>query len=47
MKWKGDNIEFEVYGTSHAPEIGVKATGLPVASLDEAALSAFMDRRRA
>ncbi|HAE88330.1 MAG TPA: chorismate synthase [Clostridiales bacterium] len=47
MKWKGDNVEFEVYGTSHAPEIGVTAKGLPFVSLDEAALSAFMDRRRA
>ncbi len=47
MKWRGDNIAFEVYGTSHAPEIGVTATGLPALTLDKAALSAFMDRRRA
>ena len=47
MKWKGDKIAFEVYGTSHAPEIGVRATGLPLCSLDEKALFAFMDRRRA
>ena len=47
MKWKGDSICFEVYGTSHAPEIGVRATGLPVVSLPREALSAFMDRRRA
>ena len=47
MKWRGDNIEFEVYGTSHAPEIGVTATGLPEVRLDEAALAFFMERRRA
>ena len=47
MKWRGDNIKFEVYGTSHAPEIGVTATGLPEVRLDGAALSSFMDRRRA
>ena len=47
MKWRGDKIEFEVYGTSHAPEIGVTATGLPSVALDEAALMRFMDRRRA
>jgi len=47
MKWKGDKIAFEVYGTSHAPEIGVRATGLPAVKIDRAALSAFMDRRRA
>lgn len=47
MKWKGDKIAFEVYGTSHAPEIGVKATGLPALQLESGALSRFMDRRRA
>ena len=47
MKWKGDAISFEVYGTSHAPEIGVRAEGLPVFSLDEEKLARFMDRRKA
>ena len=47
MKWKGDKIAFEVYGTSHAPEIGVKATGLPAVRFDLEGLRAFMDRRRA
>ena len=47
MKWRGDSIEFEVYGTSHAPEIGVIATGIPCVRLDGEALSRFMDRRRA
>lgn len=47
MKWRGDNIAFEVYGTSHAPEIGVTATGLPAVKWDDEALAAFMDRRRA
>jgi len=47
MKWKGDKISFEVYGTSHAPEVGVVAEGMPHFSVNEKALSAFMDRRRA
>ncbi len=47
MKWKGDSISFEVYGTSHAPEVGVRATGLPKVALDEEALSRFMERRKA
>ena len=47
MKWKGDKIEFEVYGTSHAPEIGVRAKGLPLAGFDVVGLGDFMDRRRA
>lgn len=47
MKWRGDRISFEVYGTSHAPEIGVRATGLPLCRLDGEALARFMDRRRA
>ena len=47
MKWKGDRIAFEVYGTSHAPEIGVKATGLPAVAFDIVGLRDFMDRRRA
>ena len=47
MKWRGDSIEFEVYGTSHAPEIGVTATGIPCVRLDGEALFRFMDRRRA
>ena len=47
MKWRGDRISFEVYGTSHAPEIGVRATGLPFCRIDPQALAAFMDRRRA
>ena len=47
MKWTGDKIAFEVYGTSHAPEIGVTATGLPAVELKKEGLSFFMDRRRA
>lgn len=47
MRWKGDAIAFEVYGTSHAPEIGVIAEGVSAREIDGAALSAFMDRRRA
>ena len=47
MKWRGDRITFEVYGTSHAPEVGVKATGLPTVEIDREGLAFFMDRRRA
>ena len=47
MKWKGDVIRFEVYGTSHAPEIGVSAEGVPEIRIDEERLRLFMDRRRA
>ena len=47
MKWKGDKIEFSVYGTSHAAEIGVSATGIPASMPDKEALARFMDRRRA
>jgi len=47
MKWRGDVIEFEVYGTSHAPEVGVTAKGLPKTPLDKEKLARFLDRRRA
>ena len=47
MKWKGDVISFEVYGTSHAPEVGVRAKGLPAVSLDGERLARFMERRKA
>ncbi|MBO4472573.1 MAG: chorismate synthase [Clostridia bacterium] len=47
MKWKGDRIAFEVYGTSHAPEVGVRAMGLPTVKIDAEALDRFLDRRRA
>ena len=47
MKWRGDAIAFEVYGTSHAPAVGVTATGLPRVDLDTEALARFADRRRA
>ena len=47
MKWRGDKISFEVYGTSHAPEVGVTATGLCTVKLDKDELMRFMDRRRA
>lgn len=47
MKWKGDKISFDVYGTSHAPEIGVRATGMPLLEPNAEELMRFMDRRRA
>ena len=47
MKWRGDRIAFEVYGTSHAPEIGVVATGLSFTVPNEEALERFMERRKA
>ena len=47
MKWKGDVLSFEVFGTSHAPAVGVTAKGVPPFSIDRAALDRFMDRRKA
>ena len=47
MKWSGDKISFEVFGTSHAPEIGVVAKGLPGRPVNEEGMAAFLARRKA
>ena len=42
----GDNFSIEIFGASHAPEIGVTIEGVPAGTrIDTAALQAFMDRR--
>jgi chorismate synthase len=42
----GDNFRIEIFGASHAPEIGVTIEGVPAGTrIDTAALQAFMDRR--
>ena len=42
----GDNFRIEIFGASHAPEIGVTIEGVPVGTrIDIAALQVFMDRR--
>ncbi len=46
-KWKGRKLSVEIYGTSHAPEIGVKAEGFPKEEISLSRLTAFMDRRKA
>lgn len=46
-KWKGKKLSVEIYGTSHAPEIGVKAEGFPKEGISLTKLTEFMDRRKA
>lgn len=42
----GDNFRIEIFGSSHAPEIGVEIEGVPAGTvIDTDALQAFMDRR--
>ena len=43
----GNNLKIEIYGTSHGPEIGVIASGLPAGErIDMDELYAFMSRRK-
>ncbi len=44
--FNGEKIKVEIYGESHAPEIGVKCSGFPKMQIDLEKLSAFMDRRK-
>ncbi|MBE7091016.1 MAG: chorismate synthase [Clostridiales bacterium] len=46
-KWKGKKLSVEIYGTSHAPEIGVKAEGFPKEEISLTKLTEFMERRKA
>lgn len=42
----GDNFRIEIFGASHAPEIGVVIEGVPAGTvIDERKLQEFMDRR--
>ena len=45
--YKGNRLTVEVFGASHAPEIGVKIDGLKGEKVDLDKLQKFLDRRRA
>ncbi len=45
--YNGKNLKVEIFGTSHAPRIGVKVKGLKGQRFDQARLEEFMARRRA
>ncbi len=45
--YNGKNLRVEIFGASHAPEIGVKVNGFDGESADFELLQKFMDRRRA
>lgn len=47
MKWRGDEISFEVVGSSHAPSVILSAKGIPPFEADEKKILAFMERRKA
>jgi len=47
MKWRGDKICFDTFGTSHSREITITATGLPEHTVDKVAMETLLDRRRA
>ena len=44
--YQGKKIRVEIFGASHAPEIGVKIDGLKGERFDGAALQSFLDRRK-
>ena len=45
--FNGRKLRLEIFGASHAPEIGVKVSGMDGVEVDQEKLSAFMARRRA
>ncbi len=45
--FSGNKLRVEIFGASHAPQIGVKIKGLKGQSFDEDKLNEFMARRRA
>lgn len=46
MSSLGNKVKIEIFGASHAPEIGMTLTGIPAGEpIDAAVLQAFMDRR--
>lgn len=45
--FKGKNISIEIYGESHAPQIGVKVLGLKSFKFDNDKLLEFLNRRKA
>ena len=44
--YKGRRLEFEIFGASHAPEIGVKIKGFDGRQYNMEELQSFLDRRR-
>ncbi len=44
--FNGENISVEIFGESHAPNIGVICKGFPKVKIDRAKLTSFMDRRK-
>ena len=46
-KFNGNKISVEIYGTSHAKEIGVIAKGFPTFEIDKEKLNFFLERRKA
>ena len=45
--FNGRKLKVEIFGASHAPEIGVVVKGFNGESVDMEILQTFMDRRRA
>ncbi len=44
--YNGQTIRVEIYGQSHAKEIGVRCSGFPKMQIDRNALNAFLERRK-
>lgn len=45
--YNGKRLSIEIFGESHAPEIGVSVKGFPKFTFDETKLTEFLNRRRA
>ena len=46
MNYIGENLRLEIFGASHAPELGMTLVGFPAGeTIDEASLAAFLRRR--
>ncbi len=46
-EFTGDRIRLEIYGESHSPKIGVRASGFPAFEFSEKKLIEFLNRRKA
>ena len=44
--FKGEKLNIEIYGTSHAEKIGAKVSGFPKIKIDEENLNSVLKRRR-
>lgn len=45
--FKGEKLEIEIYGESHAERIGARIKNMPTTAVDMRALSGFLERRKA